>query len=60
MLGAMRMQRPACTSRGHPRARLLRSFCRKLVGSTVLSYLAWLAMAPSLYINIADNENGPW
>ena len=55
MLGAMRTQRPACTSRG-----LLRSFCRKLVASTVLSYLAWLAMAPSLYINIADNENGPW
>lgn len=37
-----------------------RSFCRKLVGATVMSYMAWLSMAPSLYINIADNEDGPW
>jgi hypothetical protein len=35
-------------------------FCRKLVASTVLSYLAWLAMVPSLYINIVENEDGPW
>jgi hypothetical protein len=37
-----------------------RSFCRKLVASTVMSYIAWLALVPSLYINIADNEEGPW
>ena len=35
-------------------------FCRKLVASTVMSYLAWLAMVPSLYINIVENEDGPW
>jgi hypothetical protein len=37
-----------------------RSFCRKLVASTVMSYLAWLCLVPSVYINVADNEDGPW
>jgi hypothetical protein len=35
-------------------------FCRKLVASTVFSYVAWLFLAPSLYINIISNEEGPW
>ncbi len=45
-----------------PRARRApgRSFCRKLVAATVFSYIAWLAMVPSLYINIVENEDGPW
>jgi hypothetical protein len=26
----------------------------------VMSYLAWLCLVPSVYINVADNEDGPW
>ena len=37
-----------------------RIFCRKLVASTVLSYVAWLFLVPSLYINVVENEEGPW
>jgi len=35
-------------------------FCRKLVAATVMSYIAWAALVPSLYVNLLENEEGPW
>ncbi len=53
-----RRLRCAATLNAHAARR--RSFCRKLVAATVCSYIAWLAMVPSLFINIVENEDGPW
>jgi len=36
-------------------------FCRKLEASAAFSFLACLAILPSVYLNaVSNNETGPW